>query len=380
MYGVDVATDPRAPRLELEASPEAVSAGSGGLGYLHTTHCLGDGTIVISALGDAKTGRARGGFVRLDQDLKVLGTWNEGEVPFGYDFWYQPYHDVLLSTSWGAPRSLLKGLVLEDLATEYGDEIYVWSWTERKRVQTLKLGDEGKLPLEVRFKHDPKSLEAFVGSALGSNVHRVFRGPADANDAWKTEVAYRQQPIPVEGWALPALPPLITDILISLDDRFLFFSNWLRGDVVALDISDPTNVKRVGQIFLGGSIVRDGPVKVTDPDALRAAGLEDGLQPVVPTVKGTRLRGGPQMLQLSLDGKRLYVTNSLYAPYDKQFYPELLEKGAHLLRLDVGPDGSLTLDESFFVDFGTLPEGPALAHETRYPGGDCSSDIWLAED
>jgi len=28
------------------------------------------------------------------------------------------------------------------------------------------------------------------------------------------------------GWALPTLPPLITDILISLDDKFLYFSNW----------------------------------------------------------------------------------------------------------------------------------------------------------
>jgi len=33
----------------------------------------------------------------------------------------------------------------------------------------------------------------------------------------------------VEGWALPEQPPLITDILISLDDRWLYFSNWLRG-------------------------------------------------------------------------------------------------------------------------------------------------------
>lgn len=35
-------------------------------------------------------------------------------------------------------------------------------------------------------------------------------------------------------------------------------------------------------------------------------------------VKGQKLRGGPQMLQLSLDGKRLYVTNSLFSPWDKQ--------------------------------------------------------------
>ena len=40
--------------------------------------------------------------------------------------------------------------------------------------------------------------------------------------------------------------------------------------------------------------------------------------PEVPTVKGHELLGGPQMLQLSLDGKRLYVTNSLFSPWDKQ--------------------------------------------------------------
>lgn len=41
------------------------------------------------------------------------------------------------------------------------------------------------------------------------------------------------------------------------------------------------------------------------------------------TVKGKRLLGGPQMLQLSLDGKRLYVSSSLYSPWDKQFYPKM---------------------------------------------------------
>ena len=31
------------------------------------------------------------------------------------------------------------------------------------------------------------------------------------------------------------------------------------------------------------------------------------------------------------------------------------------------------------VDFGAEPDGPALAHEIRYPGGDCTSDIYVAE-
>ena len=37
----------------------------------------------------------------------------------------------------------------------------------------------------------------------------------------------------------------------------------------------------------------------------------------------------------SLDGKRLYVTNSLFTPWDKQFYPEMVTKGSHLLQIDV---------------------------------------------
>lgn len=40
-------------------------------------------------------------------------------------------------------------------------------------------------------------------------------------------------------------------------------------------------------------------------------------------------------------------------------------------------DGGLTLNEDFLVDFGKEPDGPVLAHELRYPGGDCTSDIWL---
>ena len=35
------------------------------------------------------------------------------------------------------------------------------------------------------------------------------------------------------------------------------------------------------------------------------------------------------------------------------------------------------MNENFYVDFNAEPKGPALAHEVRYPGGDCTSDIWL---
>jgi methanethiol oxidase len=32
--------------------------------------------------------------------------------------------------------------------------------------------------------------------------------------------------------------------------------------------------------------------------------------------------GGPQMLEISRDGKRVYWTNSLYSTWDNQFYPD----------------------------------------------------------
>ena len=92
------------------------------------------------------------------------------------------------------------------------------------------------------------------------------------------------------------------------------------------------------------------------------------------------------MLQLSLDGKRLYVTTSLYRKWDEQFYPDLLEKGAKLLLVEVENDpksaskNRLKLNKEFLFDFGKLFDNgiPYLAHEMRYPNGDCTSDIFLS--
>lgn len=49
-----------------------------------------------------------------------------------------------------------------------------------------------------------------------------------------------------------------------------------------------------------------------------------------------------------------------------------------MLQIDVDTEkGGLTLNRNFLVDFGKEPQGPVLAHEIRYPGGDCTSDIWV---
>lgn len=49
-----------------------------------------------------------------------------------------------------------------------------------------------------------------------------------------------------------------------------------------------------------------------------------------------------------------------------------------MLQVDVDTtNGGLRLNQDFLIDFGALPDGPFSAHEMRYPGGDCTSDIWV---
>ncbi|XP_057689864.1 methanethiol oxidase isoform X5 [Corythoichthys intestinalis] len=356
-----------------------------GLANPHTSHCLGSGQILISCMGDP-SGAGKGGFVLLDgETFEVTGNWESpGEAaPFGYDFWYQPRHNVMISSEWGAPKFLADGFnpahvaeassrrrrgVSEFLIVpgQYGTSLHVWDWTTRKRVQTLDLGEEGAIPLEIRFLHDPAAAEGFVGCALKGSVFRFYKA---STGKWSADKVIGVPSKKVEGWMLPEMPGLITDILISLDDRFLYFSNWLHGDIRQYDISDTKNPRLVGQVFLGGSLTADGPVRVLD---------DPEKQPAPRFIQGKRIHGGPQMLQLSLDGRRLYVTTSLYSGWDKQFYPEMIREGSVMMQIDVDSErGGLSLNENFLVDFGKEPGGPALAHELRYPGGDCTSDIWL---
>ncbi|XP_074385786.1 methanethiol oxidase isoform X1 [Zonotrichia albicollis] len=369
VYVVDVATDPRAPKLHKVVEAEEL-ARKANAAFPHTSHCLGSGEILISCLGDPD-GNGKGTFVLLDgETFEVKGNWeNGGKVPnLGYDFWYQPRHNVLLSTEWGVPRVLAQGFNPKDVEKgHYGRHINVWDWRERRLVQELDLG-VGSIPLEIRFLHDPSAAQGFVGCALSGDIRRFYRNP---EGKWEAEKVIEVPSKKVQGWLLPEMPGLITDILISLDDRFLYFSNWLHGDVRQYDISDPKNPKLVGQVFLGGSISKGGAVTVVEDRE-----LQDQPEPCV--IQGKRIPGGPQMLQLSLDGRRLYVTTSLFSAWDRQFYPGLLKEGSVLLQLDVDTArGGLAVNPKFLLDFGKEPGGPCLAHEVRYPGGDCTSDIWL---
>jgi len=346
----------REPKLHKIIEPEEIKTKTN-LSAPHTVHCLADGTILLSMLGDAQ-GRAPGGFLLLDDRFEIVGRWEKSlrstesgtRMRFNYDYWYQPRHNVMVSTEWAAPNTYWQGFDPKAVeAGKFGRHLNFWDWKERQLVQSFDLGNEGRIPLEVRFHHNPESTHGFVGATLSSNIWHWYK----PQDEWMLENIISVPAAEKQGWPFP-VPGLITDILISMDDRFLYFSNWLHGDVRQYDISNPSKPKLTGQVWLGGVLGR------TD------------------RVAGRKVTGGPQMLQLSLDGKRLYVTSSLLSKWDNQFYPGIAERGSFLVKLDCNTkDGGMELDERFFVDFGAEPNGPARAHEVRYPGGDCSSDVFV---
>ena len=348
IYIVDT-KDERTPELHKVIEPEEIKEKTN-LTAPHTTHCLSD-KLIISMLGDGD-GNGPGGFLTLDEHFNITGRWEAKTDPmrFNYDFWYQPRHNVMVSSEWASPSTYYPGFDLDDVkAGKYGQHIHFWDWEKHEIVQSFDLGEDGLLPLELRFHHNPDSTHGFVGAALSSNMWHWHK----ADGEWKVEKVIDVPSVEVEGWPIP-MPSLITDLLISMDDRYLYFANWLHGDIRQYDISDPSHPKLVGQVWCGGLTGKAGEVK------------------------GKKLIGGPQMIQLSLDGKRLYVTSSLFSTWDNQFYPDMAKAGSFMLQIDCDSEkGGLAINQNFLVDFGKEPGGPARAHEMRYPGGDCTSDIWL---
>ena len=107
------------------------------------------------------------------------------------------------------------------------------------------------MPLEIRWLHDPDADQGFVGAALSSTMWHFHRD----NGSYSADQVIAVEGVEQEGWPFP-VPGLITDLVVSMDDRFLYFSNWLHGDLRQYDISDPANPRLTGQLQLGGVLGR----------------------------------------------------------------------------------------------------------------------------
>jgi selenium-binding protein 1 len=181
-----------------------------------------------------------------------------------------------------------------------------------------------------------------------------YREDAGKNGNWAVRKVIEIPAEPADPETLPpllkgfkAVPPLVSDINLSLDDRFLYVSCWGTGEFIQYDVSDPVSPKKTGSIRLGG-IVR----RAAHPKRPQEA-----------------LNGGPQMVEISRDGRRVYFTNSLYVAWDEQFYPDGIR--SWMVKLNAGPDGGITFDKDFF-----LQSQDYRLHQIRLEGGDASSDSY----
>ncbi len=359
IHVLDTKANPRQPELIKVIEGSEVHAKTG-YAAPHTVHCGPDG-IYMNALGTPDGGGPGGIFMLDHQTFELKGRWEKARGPqhLSYDFFWHLGQDTMITSEWGTPDMVSQGLNPELLlAGKYGHQLHVWDLRTREHKQAIDLGAEQQMVLELRPAHNPTKPYGFVGvvislADLSASVWLWYNEGKQGNGAWKAQKVITIPAEPADPADLPpilqgfkAVPPLITDINLSVDDRMLYVSCWGTGELRQYDVSDPFHPRLTAVQRIGG-IVR------------RAAHPSNPAKP---------LNGGPQMVEVSRDGKRVYLTNALYSPWDAQFYPDGIK--GWMTKLDADPAGGMALDPRFLVE---LEQG-MRPHQVRLEGGDASSD------
>src|SRR3954468_3116912 len=306
IHVVDVKDDPTAPKLAKVIEPDELAAKTG-YSRPHTFHCGPDG-LYASALG-APDGDGPGGVFLLDhEDFSVKGPWeaDRGPQELAYDVWWNIGYDRVVTSEWGTPNMIEGGVNPELLlGGKYGHHLHIWDMKSRRHCQAIDLGAEQQMVLELRPAHDPDKPWGFVGVVVSTadlSASVWLWHPVEGNGQITVTKVIEIPAEPAETQQLPpalqpfgAVPPLVTDIALSVDDRSLYVSCWGTGELKRFDVSDPRNPRETGSMRLGG-IVGRAPHPASGP-----------------------VNGGPQMVEVSRDGRRVYLTNSLYASWDAQF-------------------------------------------------------------
>jgi selenium-binding protein 1 len=141
------------------------------------------------------------------------------------------------------------------------------------------------------------------------------------------------------------VPPLVTDIALSVDDRDLYVSCWGTGELKRFDVSDPRKPARDGSVQLGG-IVREA----SHP----AAGA---------------LQGGPQMVEVSARRAPGHLTNGRCTRAGTGSSTRAASRAGWSSSTAEGEGLASTRTSSS----STTGSGP---HQVRLQGGDASSDSY----
>jgi selenium-binding protein 1 len=315
--------------MRLGAVNEQLAANSG---YVvpHSVIAKPRGGAMITMIGAATDTTQPGGIVQIDD---VTGAF---EADFGpgpvrdagdlgprymYDFDSLIEANRGISTTFGPPALCGGGIE----PTCLGDEVAVWDLGRQKVIQLANLGSHSGA-LEVRFVDAPGVRRALINTP---GTSAVWLAEDDDEDG---VFDFHQVLGPEEGLLLPV------DMLLSYDGKYMYLTNWFGNTVQQFDISDLFH----------------------------------------PVLTATVSVPHPNMLRLSRDNGRLYVSNSLLTPWDNDpdFGPPRNDRyGIWLFDVD-RRTGALTpfaADGSAWVSFEHVEKkattGPAGPHMMFFDPG-----------
>jgi selenium-binding protein 1 len=291
IFIINVSDNPAKPKL-IKTFDSAEKTGFTGP---HSPYAL-PGRMLISFLG-GKDGGLPAGLAEYENDGGFIRTLPlPKEAPYGYDVAINPDKNRMVTSSFTPPENYRKPLAKMDLK-HFGDKLVMWDFRERKPLQTLTTGAS---PLECRWSLKEGADYGFCNCAL-ENTLWMWEGDGKGG--------YTARKL-CETGKLPA------DLSQSPDGKYLYASCFASNEIQQWDVSDPKKPKLTST--------------------------------VTPGVQ-------PNMLHMTHDGKRMYVTNSLLSTMDRSnnFWVRLVH---------VGPDG-MKMDPFFNVDLTKFSNGPARGHD-----------------
>lgn len=312
IFVFDVGTDPSKPRLVNTISNFESKTGFVGP---HTFYAL-PGRMIVQGLSNSKdhggvTGIAiynnKGGFVSAHAMPRAVAAIGGGDG-YGYDIGINPQKNVMLTSSFTGWTNYMMdmGTLIKDANAmkNFGNTMVVW---DLKAMQPAKVLDVPGSPLEIRWSLADGDNWAITATALTSKLWLVKQ---DASGQWQAK--------DVATIGDPSKIPLPVDISITADGKGLWVNTFMDGKTRYFDLSNPEAPKQTYEKVTGKQV---------------------------------------NMVSQSWDGKRVYITSSLLANWDK--------KGADNEQFLRGFDwDGKELKQVFEVDFDKLALG--RAHHMKF--------------
>jgi methanethiol oxidase len=292
IFIIDVASNPAQPKVEKILEDVPAQTGLAGP---HSPYAL-PGRMLLSFLS-AKDGGLPAGLAEFTNDGKFIRRLDlPKDAPYMYDVAVQPDLNRMVTSSFTPMGNYKKPMAQMDFK-DFGKELLVWDFRDRKVLTKLTTG---AAPLECRWSLKKDANFGFTNCALDDSIW-LWEGSDDGS--------YSARKLCATG-KLPA------DLRESPDGKYLYVSCFFSNEVQQWDVSDLKNPKLTSS--------------------------------VVPGVQ-------PNMMHVTGDGKRMYITNSLLSTLD--------HAGTFWVRLaHIGPDG-IKMDPFFNVDLNKLKTGPARGHD-----------------